>query len=67
MTKPRWVVTAVSEDGRGEQTADDLFMGVDVELADGNTSVVILGVACWSGDLRGQANPAWATSVAVRA
>jgi hypothetical protein len=42
-------------------------MGVDVELADGNTSVVILGVACWSGDLRGQANPAWATSVAVRA
>jgi hypothetical protein len=50
----------------GEQAAD-LLMSVDVELADGNTSVVILGVFRWSGDLCGRASPVWATSVAVRA
>jgi hypothetical protein len=50
----------------GEQAAD-LVMGVDVEPADGNTSVVILGAACWSGDRCGRAGPGWATSVAIRA
>ncbi len=34
-------------------------MGMDVELADGNTSVVILGPVCE------RAGPVWATSAAV--
>ncbi len=36
-------------------------MGVDAELADDNTSVVILGPVC------GRAGPVWATSAAVKA